>query len=137
MTDLLRGYTTFRAALVLMLGLTLNFSSSCVKAPIPNHPGAVNAVDNAIYDAILSTRAAIVTAQDQFKGDAKVMLMINQSVLPPFNRLEASYVAYHTSLASGKDPGPPTILQAQLDSVKQALAIALKGAVAPVPGPSK
>jgi len=94
----------------------------------------VNATDNAIYDGILSARASIVTAQDQFKDNATVTLFLNQSVLPPFNRLEASYSAYHTALVAGKaDPGMVTTLQAQLDSVKQALLIALKGAVVPVP----
>lgn len=117
--------------------VTSVFSVSCVKSPatvtIPNHPGAVNPVDNTLYDGILSARAAIVTAQDQFKDNAKVIMMLNQSVLPPFNRLEAAYSAYHTALVAGKaDPALPAQLQVQLDSVKAALTEALKGAVVPV-----
>ncbi len=108
-------------------------TQSCMKVAVVNHPGAVNATDNAIYDTILSTRSAIVTAQDQFKDNATVTLMLNQSVLPPFNRLEASYAAYHTALAAGTGDPSTTMLQAQLDSVKQALAIALKGVVVPTP----
>ncbi len=107
---------------------------SCVKvSPIPTHPGAVNPTDNALYDGILSTRSAIVTAQDQFKDDAKIVMMINQSVLPPFNRLEVAYAAYHTALVAGKgDAGQAAQLQVQLNSIKAALTEALKGAVVPV-----
>ncbi len=118
------------ASLVLSLGLV-----SCGgKIIIPNHPGAVNATDNAIYDAILTTRASIVTAQDQFKDNATVTMLLNQSVLPPFNRLEVGYAAYHTALVAGTaNPNSLAQLQVQLNSVKAALTEALKGAVVPVP----
>lgn len=108
--------------------------TACMKVvAIPNHPGAVNPTDNAIYDAILSTRASIKTAQDQFKDNATVTMLLNQSVLPPFNRLEAGYVAYHTALVAGTvDPNGLAQLQVQLNSVKAALTEALKGAVVPV-----
>jgi hypothetical protein len=119
----------------LVMAVALAFSSTaCMKVvAIPNHPGAVNATDNAIYDGILSARASIKTAQDQFKDNATVTMLLNQSVLPPFNRLEVAYAAYHTALAAGKaDPGQAGQLQVQLDSVKAALTEALKGAVVPV-----
>ena len=121
-----------------MAVMALALSGCAGKVVIPNHPGAVNASDNAIYDGILTTRSAIITAQDQFKDNATVTLFLNQSVLPPFNRLEASYVAYHTALVAGTaDPGALAQLQIQLNAVKAALAEALKGAVVPVPSVKK
>lgn len=117
----------------LVLAVGLGCSTGCIKN-IPLHPGAVNAVDNALYDGILTTRAAIEAAKDQFRDDEKVKLLLNQSVIPPFNRLEEAYKVYHTALLAGtSDPGKLAQLQVQLDSVRAALKEALKGAVAAIP----
>jgi len=119
---------------VLALGLILVSTVSCVNA-IPNHPGSVNKVDNALYDGILTTRAGIESAKVQFQGVAPVVNLLNTKVIPPFNKLEAGYAAYHTALVTGKgDPAQLTELQAELSAVTAALAEALKtGAANPAP----
>lgn len=117
------------ASVVLTLGLGLG---GCAKMAVPNHPGAVNSVDNVLYDSILTTRGAIEEAKVQFAGDVKTLTAIN-AVIPQFNRVEVSYKAYHSALVAGKgDPGALAILQDQLTAVKNALASVLKTAP-PVP----
>ena len=106
--------------------------TGCAKTVIPNHPGAVNPVDNALYDGILTARAAIESAKVQFAGNNATLTAIN-AIIPGFNKLEAGYSAYHTALVAGKaDPGQLTELQNELTAVKGALASVLKVAT---PGP--
>jgi len=94
---------------------------ACVKN-IPNHPGAVNPVDNALYDGILTTRAALEEAKIQFQGQTATVNALN-AIIPAFNKLEAGYSAYHTALVAGKsDPAALTELQNELKAVTAALA---------------
>lgn len=117
------------SSLVLTFGLGLG---GCQKITVPNHPGAVNSVDNLLYDTILTTRGVIEEAKVQFAGDAKTLAVIN-TIIPRFNRVEVSYKAYHSALVAGKgDPGGLTQLQGELDAVKSALAAVFKTAP-PVP----
>jgi hypothetical protein len=111
---------------------------ACIKS-IPNHPGAVNPVDNALYDGILTVRAGLESAKTQFQGVTAVVNALNTSVIPPFNKLESGYAAYHTALVAGKaDPAALTELQTELAAVTAALSTALKNAPpAPVPAAPK
>ncbi len=119
------------AVMVITMGLASFGACSGVHA-IPNHPGAVNPVDNALYDGILTTRAGIESAKVQFAGSNSVLVSIN-AIIPAFNKLEAGYSAYHTALVAGKaDPAQLTNLQTQLSSIQSALASVLKVA-APAP----
>jgi hypothetical protein len=119
------------ASVILTTGLSLA-PVACIKN-IPLHPGAVNPVDNALYDGILTTRAAIESAKVQFQGVKATADLLNTRVIPPFNKLEAAYIAYHTALVSGKsDPAALTSLQTELAAVKAALVSIVKTAP-PVP----
>lgn len=118
-----------------ILAIGLSFGTvACVKN-IPNHPGAVNPVDNALYDSILTARSTIVSAQAQFTNVPSVLTAIN-AVIPAFNKLELGYSAYHTALVAGTaNPATLTDLQNQLTAISSALASVLKTApVPPVPG---
>jgi len=110
--------------MVLVLIAPAITSTGCMLvSSIPNHPGSVNKVDNALYDGILTLRTTILETQRQFEGDRKILDQINQNVLPAFNNLEVSYSAYHTALVAGRDdPGTLVQLQAQLAAVRTAFA---------------
>lgn len=116
---------------VMAIGLMLAGCAGTVV--IPNHPGAVNPVDNALYDGILTVRAGIESAKVQFAGVNSVLTSIN-AIIPGFNKLEAGYMAYHVALVAGKtDPAQLTELQNELTAVQAALASVLKVATpAPV-----
>jgi hypothetical protein len=112
------------------IGLCLG-TVACVKN-IPNHPGAVNPVDNALYDGILTARAALEEAKVQFQGQTATVNALNQ-IIPAFNKLEAGYSAYHTALVAGKaDPVQLTELQNELKSITAALA-SIKSVAIPAP----
>ena len=120
---------------MVLLAATLSFgvaSVACVKN-IPNHPGAVNPVDNALYDGILTARAALEQAKVEFTGQTSTVAALN-NIIPAFNKLEAGYSAYHTALVAGKaDPAALTELQAELVSITAALhSITTTAAPAPV-----
>ena len=118
------------AGLVLVIGLSLG-TAACIKN-IPNHPGAVNPVDNALYDGILSARAALEEAKVQFQGQTQTVAALN-NIIPGFNKLEAGYSAYHTALVAGKaDPAALTELQNELRAVTSALA-SIKSTAIPAP----
>ena len=118
------------ASLVLVVGLSFG-TVACGKVVIPNHPGAVNPVDNALYDGILTMRSTIVSAQAQFTNVPSVLTAIN-TVIPAFNKLELAYQAYHKALVAGTaNPATLTDLQTQLAAISSALASVLK--TAPVP----
>ena len=118
------------AALALAVGLSLG-TVACIKN-IPNHPGAVNPVDNALYDGILTARAGLEEAKVQFQGQTQTVAALN-NIIPAFNKLESGYSAYHTALVAGKaDPAQLTELQNELQSITAALA-SIKSTAAPVP----
>ena len=118
------------ACLTVAIGLSLG-TGACVKN-IPNHPGAVNPVDNVLYDGILTARAAIEEAKVQFQGQAGTVAALN-NIIPAFNKLEAGYSAYHTALVAGKaDPAALTELQNELKAVTSALA-SIKSTAVPSP----
>lgn len=118
------------AALALAIGLSLG-TVACIKN-IPNHPGAVNPVDNALYDGILTARAGLEEAKVQFQGQTQTVAALN-NIIPAFNKLESGYSAYHTALVAGKaDPAQLTELQNELQSITAALA-SIKSTAAPVP----
>lgn len=118
------------AALALAIGLSLG-TVACIKN-IPNHPGAVNPVDNALYDGILTARAGLEEAKVQFQGKTQTVAALN-NIIPAFNKLESGYSAYHTALVAGKaDPAQLTELQNELQSITAALA-SIKSTAAPVP----
>ena len=118
------------ASLVLTVALSLG-TVACVKN-IPNHPGAVNPVDNALYDGILTARATLEEAKVQFQGQTGTLNALNQ-IIPAFNKLEAGYSAYHTALVAGKnDPAQLTELQNELKAITASLA-SIKSVAAPAP----
>ena len=118
------------ASLILAVGLSLG-TVACVKN-IPNHPGAVNPVDNALYDGILTARATLEEAKVQFQGQTGTLTALNQ-IIPAFNKLEAGYSAYHTALVAGKsDPAQLTELQNELKSITAAIA-SIRSVAAPTP----
>jgi hypothetical protein len=118
------------ASLALVIGLSMG-TVACVKQ-IPNHPGAVNPVDNALYDGILTARAAIEEAKVQFQGQPGTVAALN-NIIPGFNKLEAGYSAYHTALLAGKaDPEALTELQNELQAITSALA-SIKSVATPSP----
>jgi len=123
-----------RVAITIALasGLGVTFGTvACIKN-IPNHPGAVNPVDNALYDGILTARAALEEAKVQFKGQAQTVVALN-NIIPAFNKLETGYSAYHTALVAGKaDPVQLTELQNELKAVTLALA-SIKSTAVPSP----
>lgn len=126
----MRSFNRVVASLVLAISLSLG-TVACVKN-IPNHPGAVNPVDNALYDGILTARAALEEAKVQFQGQAVTVNALNQ-IIPAFNKLEAGYSVYHTALVAGKaDPGQLTELQNELKSITAALA-SIKSVAVPAP----
>lgn len=119
---------------VALLGVTLSLgvtSIACVKN-IPNHPGAVNPVDNALYDGILTARAGLEEAKVQFQGQTQTVAALN-NIIPAFNKLESGYSAYHTALVAGKaNPAQLTELQNELQSITAALA-SIKSTATPAP----
>ena len=118
-------------SLALVVGLSLG-NVACSKVVIPNHPGAVNPVDNALYDGILTARAGLEEAKVQFQGQTQTVAALN-NIIPAFNKLEAGYSAYHTALVAGKaDPAQLTELQNELQSITAAL-VSIKSTAAPVP----
>ena len=118
------------ASLILAVGLSLG-TVACVKN-IPNHPGAVNPVDNALYDGILTARATLEEAKVQFQGQTGTLTALNQ-IIPAFNKLEAGYSTYHTALVAGKsDPAQLTELQNELKSITAAIA-SIRSVAAPTP----
>jgi len=120
--------TKIFVAVVLIAGVD---TVACVKN-IPNHPGAVNPVDNALYDGILTARAALEQAKVEFQGQTQTVAALN-NIIPAFNKLEAGYSAYHTALVAGKaDPAQLTELQNELKSITAALA-SIKSTAAPAP----
>lgn len=128
----MKTFNLVKIVLVLALSLGIVTMGGCAKTAIPNHPGAVNPVDNALYDGILTARAAIESAKVQFAGNNATLTAVN-AIIPGFNKLEAGYSAYHTALVAGKaDPAALTELQNELSAVKAALASVLKVAT---PGP--
>ncbi len=132
----MRNFNRVVASLALAIGLSLG-TVACVKN-IPNHPGAVNPVDNALYDGILTARATLEAAKVQFQGQTATVNALNQ-IIPAFDKLEAGYSAYHTALVAGKaDPAQLTELQNELQSVIAALASIKSVAVpTPVPAPAR
>lgn len=127
-----RVISSWVLALAMIVGVGAVGTVSCVKT-IPNHPGAVNPVDNALYDGILSARAGIEAAKVQFQGQPGPVNLLNTRVIPQFNKLEESYKAYHTALVAGKaDPATGNELQAELKAITAALTEIVKGAP-PVP----
>lgn len=126
----MRNFNQAIVSLVLAVGLSLG-TVACVKN-IPNHPGAVNPVDNALYDGILTARAALEEAKVQFQGQTATVAALN-NIIPGFNKLEAGYSAYHTALVAGKaDPAALTELQNELKAVTSALA-SIKSTAVPSP----
>lgn len=119
--------------LLLAVTLSIGFASTACVKNIPNHPGAVNPVDNALYDGILTARAALEEAKTQFQGQTATVNALNQ-VIPAFNKLESGYSAYHMALVAGKaDPAALTELQSELSSITAALhSITTTAAPAPV-----
>ena len=117
---------------LLVVTLTVGVGTvACVKN-IPNHPGAVNPVDNALYDGILTTRAALEEAKIQFQGQTSTVAALN-NIIPAFNKLESGYSSYHTALVAGKaDPVALTELQNELKAVTAALA-SIKSTAIPSP----
>ena len=119
------------ASLALVVGLSLG-NVACSKVVIPNHPGAVNPVDNALYDGILTARAGLEEAKVQFQGQTKTVATLN-NIIPAFNKLESGYSAYHTALVAGKaDPAALTELQNELKAVTASLA-SIKSTAVPTP----
>jgi hypothetical protein len=126
----MRNFNRVVVGLVLAVGLSLG-TVACVKN-IPNHPGAVNPVDNALYDGILTARAALEQAKVEFQGQTTTVNALN-NIIPAFNKLEAGYSAYHTALVAGKaDPAQLTELQNELKSITAALA-SIKSTSTPSP----
>lgn len=126
----MRSFNRVVAGLIIAVGLSLG-TVACVKN-IPNHPGAVNPVDNALYDGILTARATLEEAKVQFQGQTATVNALNQ-IIPAFNKLEAGYSAYHTALVAGKaDPAVLTELQNELKSITAAL-VSIKSVAVPAP----
>ena len=126
----MRSFNRVVASLALAVGLSLG-TVACVKN-IPNHPGAVNPVDNVLYDGILTARAALEAAKVQFAGQTATVAALN-NIIPAFNKLEAGYSAYHTALVAGKaDLVQLTELQNELSAVTAALA-SIKNVAVPSP----
>jgi hypothetical protein len=126
----MRLFNRVIGCVVLAVGLSLG-TVACIKN-IPNHPGAVNPVDNALYDGILTTRAALEEAKVQFQGQTQTVAALN-NIIPAFNKLEEGYSAYHTALVAGKDdPGKLTELQNELKAVTAAL-VSIKSTAKPGP----
>lgn len=110
-------------AVVLAASMAVTSTGCMLVQSIPNHPGSVNKVDNALYDGILTLRTTILETQRQFEGNRAVLDQINQSILPGFNKLEESYKAYHTALVAGKDDQTTLMqLQTQLAAIRGVLA---------------
>jgi len=127
----MRNFNRVVVSLVLTMGLGFG-TMACSKIVIPNHPGAVNPVDNALYDGILTARAALEQAKVEFQGQTQTVAALN-NIIPAFNKLEAGYSAYHTALVAGKaDPAQLTELQNELKSITAALA-SIKSTAAPAP----
>jgi outer membrane murein-binding lipoprotein Lpp len=130
----MRLFNRVVGSLVLIAGLSLG-TTACIKN-IPTHPGAVNPVDNALYDGILTARATLEAAKTQFQGQTQTVAALN-AIIPAFNKLEVGYAAYHTALVAGKsDPATLNQLQQQLNAVVASLASIVKTAP-PAPVPAK
>lgn len=134
----MRLFNRVVGSLILVVALVLALGTSACVKNIPNHPGAVNPVDNALYDGILTTRATLEAAKVQFQGQTQTVAALN-AIIPAFNKLEVGYAAYHTALVAGKsDPAALTTLQQQLTAITASLASVVRtSAPAPVPAPAK
>lgn len=122
----MRTFNRVVGLMVMVVALSMG-TTACIKN-IPNHPGAVNPVDNALYDGILTTRATLEAAKVQFQGQAQAVAALN-AIIPAFNKLEVGYSAYHTALVAGKsDPATLTALQQQLAAVTASLTSIIRTA---------
>lgn len=108
---MLCGMADFRKLLYIAVLAVALFVGGCAK-PVVQHPGALNNVDNVLYDTLLTEQAAL--------NQAKIDVPKYPALVPTFNTVAAQYNAtkdafktYHGLVAAGGNPDPAA-LQAQV-----------------------
>lgn len=107
------------AFLTLVLALATGCASSSTGSP-RTQPGAANATDSQIYDALVSVQASIEQAKVEFGSDPRAKAPLNR-LITGYNAAEDAYKSYHQLAVAGHPPDPAT-LQAQIAALIQDVA---------------
>lgn len=101
--------------------------TSCGQATI-QHPGAVNATDSNMYDALLTDQAAIEQAKTLVSQYPAIKDPLNK-VIASFNTAQTSYKSVHAALvANTSDASTVAKLQADITALQTALSAVLQQA---------
>lgn len=96
---------------------------ACAK-PVVQHPGAVNAVDNALYDTLLTEHAALTQARMEVPKYPAAVPAFN-AVTAQYNATSAAYKIYHAAVAAGGNPDS-NALNAQVAALVAAVSNLIK-----------
>ncbi len=85
-----------------------------------SHPGAINAFDSNVFDALVTIQAGLDEARAQAPMASPAFRTLLNQAIAAYNTAMNSYKVYHTTASA--DPAAQAALQMQIDALKVNLA---------------
>lgn len=111
---------------VLCLLVYAGGTSACHKQVL--RPGAINLTEQGIHDSLRVTQAAIEDAKTRVAQFPELKAVLNNQVIPSYNKAEVAGKAYRTALEKGSPPdqSKEQAIISQITAVNAALAALLQ-----------
>lgn len=101
-----------KLATALLLSLTLMIAGcKATKVSTPPPPGAVNAMDETLYQSLSAAQAALNSLKASEPTTPQIKPALNQAI-NAYDLAEVAYQTFHAALVAGQNPDPTPVLNA-------------------------